>query len=125
MNNILLPEISILYIESMVFRNNCFDLEIKANNGQQNFVILFSHLLTFNFSKDSIDDDIYHEIDVLEIEHEYRILTASDLQKSSFHISIFDKWPKMNVVTIHGSGKVINLICKDIEIIALKEASIV
>jgi hypothetical protein len=120
MNHILLPEISILYIESMDFKNNCLDLEIKTNNGQQDFMILFKHLLNFTFSKDSIDDDIYHDIDVLEVEHEYRKLSLHDMRKSSFHVGNFDTWPEMNIVVVHGSGKVIEIICKDVEVIPLK-----
>jgi hypothetical protein len=111
-----LSNLSLLYIDSLNFKNNCFSLDINAGNGSQEFLIKLNHILSFDYSVDSLDDDGYY-FSVLEVVHEYRKLVASDLKSYVYFTNDVSILPKLNIINIYGSGKSYNFICKEVEIL--------
>jgi hypothetical protein len=116
MNKQRLSELNLLYIDSLEFKDNCFSLEIKAGDGFKNITIILNHILSFDFSRNSLDKDDYVEINIIEISHEYRILNKDDLKSYSFFVNDTEMTPKLHVIYIYGSGKAINVVCKEIHV---------
>jgi hypothetical protein len=111
-----LSSLSLLYIDSLDFKNNLLSLDIKAGNGSQDFLITLGHILSFDYSKDSLDDDVYVEVDVLEVIHEYRKLCSSDFKSYMFFTNDIISLPELNIINIYGSGKAYNFICKEVKV---------
>jgi hypothetical protein len=121
MNTTSLSSLYLLYINSLDFKNNCFSLDINAGNGSQEFLIKLNHILSFDYSVDSLDDD-GHYFSVLEVIHEYRKLVASDLYGYVYFTNDVSTLPKLNIINICGSGKTYNFICKEVEILDAQKA---
>jgi hypothetical protein len=80
----LLHELSLLYIDSLDFKDNCYSVYIKADNGPKEFLIVLNNILSFNYSVDSLDDEADHSFNVLDVFHEYRKPYNSDLKSHEF-----------------------------------------
>jgi hypothetical protein len=113
-----LSELSLLYVDSMDFDDNCFSLKIKAGNGQQKFLVILQHIISFLHSKDPTEEEVDYEVNILELQHEYRHLVSSDFHLISFVLdeSRLMDYPEFHVIHIEASGKVIDIICKDLEV---------
>jgi hypothetical protein len=116
MKTTFLSALSLLYIDSLDFKDNLLSLDIKAGNGSQDFLITLEHILSFDYSKDSLDEDIYVEVDVLEVIHEYRKICTSDFKSYMFFTNDVLSLPELNIIKIYGSGKAYNFICKEVKV---------
>ncbi|MEW6499379.1 MAG: hypothetical protein AB1589_43960 [Cyanobacteriota bacterium] len=117
MRSISLSNLSLLYIESLKFKNQGFSLEIAAVGTNQRFLIYLNNILNFNFSRDSLDDEEENEeINILEVVHEYRTLAQNELKSYSYLVDDVKTLPKLHIVTIQGSGSVMGIICKKVEV---------
>ncbi|MBD1889318.1 hypothetical protein [Coleofasciculus sp. FACHB-SPT9] len=117
MRSISLSDLSLLYIESLKFKNHGFSLEIAAVGTNQRFLIYLNNILNFNFSRDSLDDEEGNEeINILEVVHEYRTLAQNELKSYSYLVDDVKTLPKLHIVTIQGSGSVMSIICKKVEV---------
>lgn len=117
METTLLHELSLLYIDSLDFKDNCYSVYIKADNGPKEFLIVLNNILSFNYSVDSLDDETDHSFNVLDIFHEYRKPYNSDLKSHVFFTEDALKSTKLHIINIHGSGKVYNFICKEVKVL--------
>jgi hypothetical protein len=108
-----LKELSITYLDSFGFEANEFVFWIQVPWGEKIIRIYFKRILKISLSRDYLDLDC-DDLNVVEVEHEFRKATANDFKSYNFIVEKIDDIPKLNFVTFH-SSTIIKIICEEIE----------
>lgn len=114
MNQLLLTQIPLSYVDSMSFENSSTTFQLKMLNREHQLVIVLKKILAFNFSKDSLNSN-EDWIDIIDITHEHRKITDQDLKKYSFSLENINGLPPLHIITFYGNA-VIEIICEGFEI---------
>jgi hypothetical protein len=108
-----LSDLNILYLESIGFDSDGYIFWVNAAVGQQLTKISFKGIMHVVISRDFLD--LHAELDVIEVEHEYRLPTPQDLKGYRYLIEKTDSLPQFHLITFHGST-IINIICETFEL---------
>lgn len=114
MSELLLTQLPVTYFDSMNCKTNGSNFEIKMSNAEHQIVILLSDVLALNVCKNSLTSDDEDWIDVIEIVHEYRIVTDRDLRNYSGSIEI-ENLPPLHIISIYGNI-IVDVICEKVQL---------
>lgn len=117
MSKQFLTQFPFTYADSIRFENIDRTFKITITNSEQKLLAILKNILTFNFSKDSLDSDEDY-IDIIWITHEYRKPTQQDLRSYSFGNSNINELPALHIITFYGAS-IMEIICEEVEVKAL------
>ena len=113
---IFLNTLGITNIESWSLNSNAgLILQVLALDEVR--ILKFKGLMYFIVSNDSFEDEneVEDDISIVEVNHEYRKVLPSELDKYEFIIPEHQNIGSMHVVKFHGSS-VIELVCREVDI---------
>jgi hypothetical protein len=107
---------TITFVELLNFSIDGFSFNFVAYVDEQKFVIILEGILSFSLSRDSTEKENRDGIDVLEFDYVFGNLTESSLGSYSYYIDNLEDLTQLYCITVHGSGSVVKVVCKSIEI---------
>jgi hypothetical protein len=108
-----LSYLPINYLDSFGFEASGSIFWINALVGEEMLKISLKNILNINLSRDSLDCD--DGLNVMQVDHEFRKMTASDFKDYQFIIEETNDFPELNLITFH-SSIIITAICQEVEI---------
>jgi hypothetical protein len=105
-----------VFIELLNFSGDGSSFNFIAYAESQKILITLKEILNVNFSRDSLDGEVDDGIDVLEFSCEYRAVTEVDLKNYPYHVEDIEAIKQLYCITIHGSGSLLKILCKKVEI---------
>jgi hypothetical protein len=114
MKSILLTSIPLNYADSIRFEHDGQISRVVIVNEEQKLLVTMCGIINFSVSNNgSSENDDY--LDFIDIQHEYREINSSDLQKFGFSSSRMDSDNLVNIISIYGTVA-LQVICKTVEI---------